>query len=126
MTPDKRVFKTKSFDRWAAGLLSEPELCAAAKEVVAGRFEADLGGGLCKKRIAKAGGGKSAGTRALIAKQNRSAVFFLVGRQKCDPGRDFSDKQEAVAKMIGKALQAANDETIEAMVMDGSMKEICK
>ena len=44
----KRVFKTKTFDRWARKLLSDELLCAAALEIEQGRYEADLGGGVCK------------------------------------------------------------------------------
>jgi len=37
-------------------------LCIAVEEMAAGLFEADLGGGLLKKRIAKQGQGKSVGS----------------------------------------------------------------
>jgi hypothetical protein len=63
----RRVFMTKAFARWARGILSEAALCQAAREIELGRFEADLGGGLCKKRIARPGAGKSGGTRTLVA-----------------------------------------------------------
>ena len=52
MTDQKRVFKTKIFDRWAMKLLSDDMLCRAAREIEQGLFEADLGGGICKKRVA--------------------------------------------------------------------------
>jgi len=50
--------------------LPDAALCAVAREVVAGRLgagEADLGGGLWKKRLARPGGGKSGGYRAIVA-----------------------------------------------------------
>ena len=126
MTSDRRVFKLKTFDRWARRVLSDAELCEAAEEVLAGRFEADLGGGLCKKRIAAAGRGKSGSTRVLIAKQHEAIVFFLVGRQKSDPGTDFSERQVAVAKIIAKGLQAATQAKLAALMVDGTIKEICR
>ena len=67
MMGQKRVFKTKTFDRWAQKLRGDAELCRAAREIAQGLFEADLGGGICKKRVAIAGMGKSGGTRTLVA-----------------------------------------------------------
>ena len=64
----KRVFKTRSFDRWAKKLISDSLLCEVAREIEQGIFEADLGGGLCKKRVALPGQGKSGSTRSLVAK----------------------------------------------------------
>lgn len=125
MPTSKRVFKIKTFDRWAQGVLTDAELCKAAKEVMAGQFEADLGGGVCKKRIAAAGQGKSGATRTLIAKKHKSAIFFIAGRQKSDPGTDFSDKQEAAAKVVAKGLQAADDQKIDELLADRAIKEIC-
>lgn len=56
------VYKTKLFNRWArkAGL-STGDLCKAVQEMERGLYEADLGGHILKKRIARAGQGKSGG-----------------------------------------------------------------
>lgn len=47
----KRVFKLKTFARWAKKILSDEQLCAAAQEIERGLYEADLGGGLCKSEL---------------------------------------------------------------------------
>ena len=73
----KRVFKTRTFARWAKRILADEALCRAAREIEAGQFEADLGGGVCKKRVAIAGQGKSGSTRTLVAKQNATAIIFI-------------------------------------------------
>ncbi|WP_300758666.1 type II toxin-antitoxin system RelE/ParE family toxin [Janthinobacterium sp.] len=93
----KRVFKTKSFARWAKKILSDALLCQAAREIERGEFEADLGQGVCKKRIAVPGQGTSGSARSLVAKQHKSAIFFLAGRAKSDPGTDFSPNEEEAA-----------------------------
>ena len=121
----KRVFKTKTFDRWAKKMISDDLLCIAAREIELGRYEADLGGGVCKKRIALPGKGKSGSTRTLIAKEHKSAVFFLAGREKSEPGSDFSDKEMEAAKIVAKGLQAADTTKLNAMKTDGFLKEIC-
>ena len=90
----KRVFKTKTFDRWAKSVIADALLCRAAMEIEQGLCEADLGRGVCKKRIALPGKGKSSSTRTLVAKQHKTAIFFIAGRQKSNPGPDFSTKEE--------------------------------
>lgn len=88
-------------------------MCQAAADIEVGLFEADLGGGVCKKRVARPGAGKSGGTRTLVAKQHRLALFFLAGRSKSDPGSDFSDDEVDVAKAVAAALGAATIDQID-------------
>ncbi len=121
----KRVFKLKTFARWAKKILSDEQLCAAAQEILNGQYEADLGAGLCKKRIAVTGQGKSGATRTLVAKEGVSGMFFIAGRQKSDPGTDFSDANVGQAQVIGEAFQKATATQLEALVEAGVLKEIC-
>ena len=54
------IYKNRWFDRWARKEgLTTASLCTAVQEMAAGLFEADLGGGLVKKRIARAGQGRA-------------------------------------------------------------------
>ena len=121
----KRVFKLKTFARWAKKILSDEQLCAAAQEILNGQYEADLGAGLCKKRIAVTGQGKSGATRTLVAKEGVNGMFFIAGRQKSDPGTDFSDANVGQAQVIGEAFQKATATQLEALVEAGVLKEIC-
>ncbi len=121
----KRVFKTKTFGRWANKVLSDSALCQAAQEIELGLIEADLGGGLCKKRIALPGQGKSGSARTLVAKKHKEAIFFLAGREKSKPGSDFSDKEVEAAKIIGVGLQLAAPAKLDELVAENILKEIC-
>ena len=121
----KRVLKTKSFGRWARKLLADKLLCAAAAEIEQGRFEADLGGGVCKKRIALPGKGRSGSTRTLVAHQVRTAIVFLVGREKSQPGGDFSIQDEEAAKVIAAAVKTTEATSFEPLVSGGFLMEIC-
>lgn len=121
----KRIFKLKTFARWSKKILSDDLLYKAATEIMEGHYEADLGGGLCKKRIAVPGQGKSGATRTLVAKEGALGIFFIAGRQKSDPGSDFSDANVAQAQIIGEALQKAGAKKLEALLADGVLKEIC-
>ena len=121
----KRVFKTKAFDRWAKKVLSDKVLCTPAREIEQGIYEADLGHGVCKKRVAIPGHGKSGSTRTLVAKQHPAAIVFLVGREKNEPGPDFSDVVVTAAKAIADDLHQQEIEKLEELALKGSLKEIC-
>lgn len=123
--PRKKVFKTKTFARWARKVIADALLCRAASEIERGLYEADLGQGVCKKRIALPGKGKSGSTRTLVAKRHRTAIFFIVGRQKSDPGPDFSDKEEEAAKLYAGMLRAVSAQMLDRMAADGAIEEIC-
>jgi hypothetical protein len=77
-----RIFKTKWFNRWARGEdISDIVLVQAAKEIADGKVEADLGGCLFKKRLARPHGGKRGGYRTIVGyKRPDSAriVFFML------------------------------------------------
>lgn len=121
----KRVFKTKTFDRWARKVVSDALLCQAAREIEQGLFEADLGAGVCKKRVPIPGKGKSGSTRTLVAKKHKGAIFFLAGREKNAPGADFSDKEVEAAKIIARSLEKANGKKLDELVATEILKEIC-
>ncbi len=121
----KRVFKTKTFSRWARKIVNDAALCEAAREIEQGLFEADLGGGLCKKRIALPGQGKSGSSRTLVAKKHKDAIFFLAGREKSQPGSDFSDQEVDAAKIIAASLQAADAPKLAQLITAEILKEIC-
>ncbi|AEF85671.1 conserved hypothetical protein [Treponema primitia ZAS-2] len=72
-----RIFKTKRFARLSdkAGI-TDTDLSAAAEEVSRGAYEADLGGGVFKKRIARSGAGKSGGYRVILFFQQDERLFF--------------------------------------------------
>ena len=77
------IYQTKTFARWAKKSgLQDAELYVAAQEVAAGQVEAALGGNVFKKRVALPGGGKSGGSRTLIAIKKSKHAFFLYGFEK--------------------------------------------
>ena len=119
----KRVFKTKSFARWCA--LSDETLCTAAREIERGEYEADLGKGVVKKRVAYPGKGKSGGARLLVAQRMKGFIIFLVGRDKGDPGRDFSPAQEEAAKELAVAYEKLTSAEMKQVIDTGALKEIC-
>jgi hypothetical protein len=96
-----------------------------AHEILAGQYEADLGAGVCKKRIAIAGRGKSGSTRTLVAKSSPHGIFFMVGRSKNEPGTDFTAASVAQVQLIAENLQTSTLQQIEEAIEDGYIEEIC-
>lgn len=98
------VYRVRSFSRWARKQrLSDRALCDAVREMQRGVYEADLGGGLLKKRIARPGEGKSGGFRTIVATNNGDRWFFLYGFAKSERA-NIDDSEEAALKKYGKTL----------------------
>ena len=120
----KIVLKTKTFDRWARKIIGAIELCNAAREIERGVYEVDLGGGVCKKRIPLRGQGKSGGIRTIVAKKNKEAIIFVVGREKSSPGSDFSDVEQEAAMIIAKSFERVDRNRLRELVRVGILKEL--
>jgi hypothetical protein len=77
------VYLTKAFARFARKSgLTEGQLVRTAREVMAGRHDVDLGGGVFKQRVAREGGGKSAGFRTIILFRVDGHCIFAHGFAK--------------------------------------------
>ena len=99
------TYKTRWFDRWARKQgLTTPSLCAAVSEMKEGLHEADLGGGLFKKRIARPGQGKSGGFRTLVATNKASRWVFVFGFPKNERSNIDKDEEEALKKLSAHLL----------------------
>ena len=73
------ILKRKDFARWQSGeKLPDAALCKAVQEMESGLIDADLGGSLYKKRVARPGGGKSGGYRTLVSARIGSRYVFRI------------------------------------------------
>jgi hypothetical protein len=118
------IYKTRWFDRWAHKQgLDDLTLCNAVREMIAGLYEADLGGGLLKKRIARPEKGKSSGFRTLIATNRGDRWIFVYGFPKNE--RSNIDKNEAEAlKKLATELLSLTSEALEIAKNDNELMEI--
>ncbi|TAK60381.1 type II toxin-antitoxin system RelE/ParE family toxin [Methylobacter sp.] len=99
------IYKTHWFDRWAKKQgLSTQALCKAVREMSDGLFEADLGGGLFKKRVARQGQGKSSGFRTLVATNKGSRWIFVFGFSKNARSNIDKDEEEALKNLAAHLL----------------------
>jgi hypothetical protein len=121
-----KIYKNRTFDRWARKEgLNNLSLCNAVNEMAAGLYDADLGGGLFKKRIARPGKGKSGGFRTLIATNNEDRWFFIFGFSKNERSNIDKDEEEAL-KMLSKQLLAYTpDELEQAKISNALIEVIC-
>jgi hypothetical protein len=121
----RRVFKTRYFIRWMRKTaLNDEVLCAAVNEMAQGLIDADLGGGVVKKRVGISGRGKSGGARTLVATNKGNRWFFVYGFEKNDRANISDDELEAL-KDLAEQLLARTGHQLAAALNDGSLMEIC-
>lgn len=91
------VLKRRSFARWQAGeKFPDSALCKVVKEMESGLIEADLGGFLYKKRVARPGSGKSGGYRTLISAHIGRRYVFLHGFSKNEKANITQNEMKAL------------------------------
>ena len=118
-----RVLKTRSFARWARReRLDDQVLLVALDEMRRGLVDANLGGGLFKKRVARAGGGKRGGYRTFIASNQRDRWVFMYGFAKSE--RDNLDEDELDdLKRIAQRYLAMSEAMIATALGTGELLE---
>ena len=120
-----RVFKTRHFARWMRKTtLTDASLCEAIAEMRRGLIDADLGGGVVKKRLALAGRGKRGGARTLVATNKGDRWFFLYGFEKNDRA-NISDAELEALQAVAAELLACTAAQLDIALKDRSLDEIC-
>ena len=118
------VYATKAFSRFAGKAdLEDGDLLMAAEAVMAGRVDADLGGGVFKQRVARDGGGKSGGFRTILLFRIGGHCFFAHGFAKNEKG-NVSAKELTALKKLADALLGLSAGDIETAVKAGELREL--
>lgn len=118
------IYVTRWFDRWADQQGVNPQsLCAAVQEMQAGLYDANLGGGLYKKRLARSGQGKRSGFRTLVASNRESRWCFVFGFAKSARTNIAQDELQAL-KRLAKYLLVLPEEGLELAQLAGEVKEV--
>ena len=113
------VLKRRDFARWQAGeKLPDATLCKAVQEMESGLIDADLGGFLYKKRVARPGGGKSGGYRTLLSARFGSRYVFLYGFPKSDKANITQDEKKAL-QFAGKVFLELSAEALSKALQSG-------
>src|ERR1035438_6866537 len=107
-----QVFLTKWMARYARREgISDASLSEAIVRAEMGLIDADLGGGLIKQRVARAGKGRSGGYRTIIAYRRAGRAVFLLGFAKSERGNIDIDEL-AELRTVGLNWLNASSETI--------------
>lgn len=103
-----RLFKTKNFDRFQRKeRLKDDDLVDALREMERGLVDAELGGGVYKKRVRSPGKGKSGSYRTLLAVKYNDRAIFMYGYPKNTvkkSGKEITDKELSALKDMAKIL----------------------
>lgn len=112
------------FFKWAKSEgLKDSTLIQAAKEISQGLVDANLGGNLVKKRIARKGQGKRSGFRTIVVFQKEHRTIFIYGFPKNQ--RDNIDEQEEkVLKKLAQSLLDAPESELKKMIANGNLYEV--
>ncbi len=119
-----QILKRKDFTRWQAGEnLSDAVLCKAAKEMELGLIDADLGGFLYKKRVARPGTGKSGGYRTLLSARISGRYIFLHGFPKNDKSNITQEEKKAL-QFAGKVFLELSAKELAIALQVGILLEV--
>jgi hypothetical protein len=119
-----RAFKTRWFGRWARREgLPERTMVAAVLEIERGLIDAELGGGLIKKRVALPGRGKRGGARTLLAYRRHDVAFFVYGFAKNDRP-DINPRELSALQRMARELLSYDELRLGHLVATGELIEV--
>ena len=97
----------------------------AAADIITGKVEANLGGCLFKKRIARAGSGKREGYRIIVGykKPNADRMIFLYAFAKSEKA-NISLREESALSLVAEAFISATDKQVNELIASGSIWEV--
>lgn len=119
-----RVFKTRWFQRFARKeKIADAVLLNAVARAGKGQVDADLGGGVIKQRIARAGHGKSGGYRTIIFFRRSVLAVFAYGFAKSERGNIDSDEEKQFKEAARHVLRLTEKQIAE-LVKNGDFVEL--
>lgn len=118
------VLKLRSFHRWAKSEgITDVALRKAMNEITRGLVDADLGGGLFKKRVARESQGKRDGFRTMLAFRGNNRAIFILGYPKNE--RDnIGDRELTVLKKLARELLGSTESEIQRRIEAGELIQV--
>ena len=119
-----RVFVTRVFARFARKeRLDDGRLREAITRAEQGVVDADLGSGLIKQRVARAGQGKRGGYRTVIAYRAARRSVFLYGFAKSER-ENIAERELDDLKKLATHFLSYNDEQIAKALSETELREV--
>jgi len=103
--------------------ISDESLHEAVIQLEAGNYDADLGAGVFKQRIARSGEGQSGGYRVILCFKLEERAFFVYGFAKSNRS-NIAQGETREFKKLAKILFAMTDEQLELMLQHGDFDEL--
>lgn len=123
-TMNIRIFKTKFFAKWQnKELITNQDLIESVSEMEKGLIDANLGGNIYKKRIAKHGQGKSGSFRTIIAFKIDDRAFFIYGFSK-NKKENIKDNELKELKFLSDLLLKYSNEELNISLEKGTIEEV--
>ncbi|WP_428535641.1 type II toxin-antitoxin system RelE/ParE family toxin [Rhodopila sp.] len=88
-----------------------------------GLIDADLGGGIIKQRVARAGQGRSGGYRMLLAYRSGDRAVFLYGFAKSERENIGADELQTLRE-IGTAWLEADTQRIAKAIRETTLQKV--
>ncbi len=119
-----RIYKLRGFARFQRKeRISDASLRKAVGGVEAGLVDADLGGGLVKQRLARAGQGKSGGYRTVIAIKRGDRAVFLYGFAKNERSNIDADELEEFRR-LARGFLGLTAQQIATLIAENELMEV--
>ena len=119
-----RIYKTKWVGRFTRReRIRDSDLAEAVRRAGRGLIDADLGGGIIKQRVARAGQGRSGGFRMLLAYREGHRAVFLYGFAKSERENIADDELETLRE-IGAVWLAADAQRITKAIKENALQEV--
>jgi len=115
------IYLLADFHKWRQkAKISDKTLCAIAQEIAQGLIDANLGGGVVKKRIGLGARGKRGGARAIIGVKAEERIFFLYSYTK-NAQENITDKEKKAFQLTAKALFDFSRKRLSESVDEGAL-----
>lgn len=119
-----RLYKNSWFEKYARKeKISDRALREAVERARSGLIDADLGGGLIKQRVARAGAGKSGGYRVMVFYRAETRAVFVYGFAKNDRA-NLSPNEVAVFQAAAKVVLALSEAQMATEVAVGRWTQV--
>jgi len=119
-----RIFKNTWFTRFANKEgITDTELKETVGRLETGQADADLGGGVYKMRVARAGEGKSGGFRIIVFFRSEERTFFVYGFTKSDKG-NINRNELRIFKNRSKDAFSMTEAQVNSQLRDGNLIEV--
>jgi hypothetical protein len=119
-----RIYKLRGFARFQRReRITDAALAQAVQGAEDDLVDANLGGGLIKQRVARAGQGKSGGYRTLIAYRRGDRAVFLYGFAKSGRG-NIDDNELEEWRKVGRAYLGLGADAIQAAIAANELMEV--